>query len=74
MGRSQDPAGVDQDSSTPEKVLLVTGLEDVDDGLPRLLGDVALSAPKHTERRLIQGVVQPLAAGCCRADIPVGDG
>lgn len=74
MCSSQNPAGINQDSSTPEKVLLVTGLVDTDDGLPRLLGDVALSAPKHTEHRVIQGVVQPLAAGCCRADILVGNG
>lgn len=74
MRRSQDPAGINQDASTPEKVALVSGLEDIDDGLPRLLGDVALSAPKHAEHRVIQGVVQPLAAGCCRAEILVGNG
>lgn len=72
--RSQNPAGIDQDPPTPVKVLLVTGLEDVDDRLPRLLGDVALSAPEHSEHRVIQGVVQPLAAGCCRADMTVGNG
>lgn len=74
MRCGQNPAGINQHSSTPEKVLLVTGLVHVDDGLPRLLGDVALSAPKHTEHRMIQGVVQPLAAGCYRADILVGNG
>lgn len=74
MRRSQNPAGINQDPSTSVKVLLVTPLEDVDDRLPRLLGDVALSAPKHTERRMIQGVVQPLAAGCYRADMMVGNG
>lgn len=74
MRRSQNPAGVNQDSPTPEKVALVTGLVDIDDGLPGLLGDVALFAPKHTERRLIQGVVQPLAASCYRANILVGNG
>lgn len=72
--RSQNPAGVNQHSSTPEKVPLVTGLVDIDDGLPRLLSDVALFAPEHTERRAIQGVVQPLAAASCRADILVGNG
>lgn len=57
VSRGQDPAGVDQNASTPEEVALVTGLVHVDDGLPRLLGDVALFAPKHSERRPIQGVV-----------------
>lgn len=74
MCRSENPAGINQHSSTPEKVPFVTGLVDVDDGLPRLLSDVALSAPKHAEHRVIQGVVQPLAAGCYRADILVGNG
>lgn len=72
--RGQNPAGINQDPSTSVKVLLVTGLEDIDDRLPWLLGDVALSAPKHTEHRMIQGVVQPLAAGCYRADMMVGNG
>lgn len=74
MSCSQNPAGINQDSSTSEKVPLVTGLVDVDDRLPGLLGDVALFAPEHTEHRVSQGVVQPLAAGCCRADILVGQG
>lgn len=74
MSCSQNPAGINQDSSTPEKVLPVTGLVDVDDRLPRLLSDVALSAPEHTEHRVIQGVVQPLATGCYRADILVSKG
>lgn len=53
----QDPTGVNQDSSTSVKVFLETGLVNVNDRLPRLLRDVALSAPKHAERRVIQGVV-----------------
>lgn len=67
----QDPTGVNQDSSTSVKVFLETGLENVNDRLPRLLRDVALSAPKHAERRVIQGVVQPLATCCYRQDMMV---
>lgn len=74
MRRRQNPTGINQDASTSVKVLLVTGLVDVDDRLPRLLGDVALSAPKHTEHRMIQGVVQPLAAGSYRPNMMVGNG
>lgn len=54
---SQDPAGVDEDSSAPVKIFLVTGLVNVDERLPRLLHDVALLAPKQAERRSFQGVV-----------------
>lgn len=53
----QDPAGVNEDSSTSVKVFPVAGLVNINDRLPRLLRDVALSAPKHAERRAIQGVV-----------------
>lgn len=53
----QDPAGVNEDASTSVEVLPETGLVDVNDCLPRLLRDVALSAPKHAERRPVQGVV-----------------
>lgn len=53
----QDPAGVYEDSSALVKVLLVTGLVNVNGGLPRLLRDVALPAPNHAERRAVQCVV-----------------
>lgn len=52
-------------------VLLVPGLVHVDDRLPRLHCDVALPAPKHAERRLAQGIVQPLTTCCCRDDTVV---
>lgn len=55
--RRQDPTGVNEDASTSVKVFLETGLVHINDRLPRLLCNVALSAPEHAERRLIQGVV-----------------
>lgn len=62
----QDPAGADEDASAAVEVLPVTGLVNVDGGLPRLLRDVALFASEHAERRAVQGVVQTLATRCCR--------
>lgn len=53
----QDPTGVNEYSSTSEKVFSVTGLININDRLPRLFRNVALSAPKHAEHRAIQGVV-----------------
>jgi len=67
VGRRQDPTGVNEDSSASVEVFSETGLVNVDGRLPRLLRDVALSAPKHAERRAIQGVVQALAT-CCYTD------
>lgn len=49
----QDPAGVDEDSSTAVEVLPGARLVHVDDGLPRLLRDVADFTPKDAERRAI---------------------
>lgn len=66
MCSRQHPTGVDEDSSASVMVLLVPGLVHVDDRLPRLHCDVALPAPKHAKRRLVQGVVQPLTTCCCR--------
>lgn len=57
MCSRQDPTGVDEDSSTSVEVLLVTGLVNINDSLPWLLRDVTLSASKHAERWVIQGVV-----------------
>lgn len=53
----QDPTGVNEDSSASVEVFPVSGLVDINDRLPRLLRDVTLSAPKHAERRAIQGIV-----------------
>lgn len=68
MCSRQHPTGVDEDSSTSVMVLLVPLLVHVDDRLPRLHCDVALPAPKHAVRRLVQGIVQPLTTCCCRDD------
>lgn len=62
----QNPAGVDEDSSAAVEVSPEASLVNVDDGLPRLLRDVAVSASDHAESWAIQGVVQALAARCCR--------
>lgn len=66
MRSRQDPAGADEDSSAAVEVFSVTGLVNVDGGLPRLLGDVALLASEHAKRWAAQGVVETLATRCCR--------
>ena len=70
----QNPTGVNEDTSTSVKVFSVAGLVNVNGRLPRLLRDVALSAPKHAERRAVQGVVQALPTCCYKADRFQDDG
>lgn len=69
--RRQDPTGVNEDSSTFVKVFLVSGPVDINDRLPRLLGDVTLWAPKYAERGPTQGIVYPLTTGCYREETMV---
>lgn len=47
----QDPAGVDEDSSTSVKELSAASLVNINGRLPRLLGDVALFASINAVRQ-----------------------
>lgn len=45
----QNPAGVDKDSSAAVEVFPEAGLVNIDESLPWLLCDVAISASEHAE-------------------------
>lgn len=60
----EDPAGVNENPSTPVEVSFETSLVNINDRLPWLFCDVTISATKHPKSSAIQGVVQTLAT-CC---------
>lgn len=61
----QHPAGVDQDPAALVMVLPVSRLVHVNEGLPRLLSDVALPTTEHAVHGPIQQVALPLTTRLC---------